>query len=60
MFLKLKEFGGISFRPEESGWNYLSILIPLASCQQTCMTHTIALCTTKKLPMMDRGTVQNM
>ena len=29
-------------------------------CQQTCMTYTIAVCTVKKLPMMDRGTVWNM
>ena len=35
-------------------------LIPLASCQQTCMTYTIAVCTVKKLLMMDRGTVRNM
>jgi len=28
-----------------SGWNYSSILIPLASSQQTCMTYTIAVCT---------------
>jgi len=27
-----------------SGWN---ILILLDSCQQTCMTHTIAVCTVK-------------
>ena len=26
-----------------SGW--ISILIPLASCQQTCMTYTITVCT---------------
>jgi len=37
-----------------SGWNQL------ASCQKTCMTHTIAGCTVKKLLMMDTGTVQNM
>jgi len=37
-------------------WNCSSILILLASRQQTCMTHTIALCTV----MMDRGTVRNM
>ena len=28
----------------------------LASCQQTCMTYTIAVCAV----MMDRGTVRNM
>jgi hypothetical protein len=28
-----------------SGWNFSSILILLKSCQQTCMTHTIAVCT---------------
>ena len=28
-----------------SGWNYSSILILLASCQQTCMTYTTAVCT---------------
>jgi len=32
----------------------------LASCQLTCMTYTIVVCTAKKLLMMDRGTVQNM
>ena len=31
-----------------------------ASCQQTCMTYTIAVCTVKKLLMMDRRTVRNM
>jgi hypothetical protein len=28
-----------------SGWNCSSLLILLASCQQTCMTYTIAVCT---------------
>jgi hypothetical protein len=37
-----------------------SILILLASCQKTCMTYTIAVCTVKKLLMMGRGTVRNM
>jgi len=37
-----------------------SILILLASCQQTCMTYTIAVCTSEKLLMMDTGTVRNM
>jgi len=37
-----------------------SVLILLASCQQTCMTYTIVVCTVKKLLMMDRGTVRNM
>jgi len=37
-----------------------SILILLASCQKTCMTYTIAVCTVKKLLKMDRGTVRNM
>ena len=32
------------FLQAESGWN---ILILLASCQQTCMTYTIAVCTLK-------------
>jgi len=32
----------------ESGWNCSSILILLASCQQTCMTYTIAVCTLKE------------
>ena len=36
------------------------VLILLASYQQTCMTYTIAVCTVKKLLMMDRGIVQNM
>jgi hypothetical protein len=31
----------------ESGWKCSSILILLASCQQTCMTYTIAVCTVK-------------
>jgi hypothetical protein len=31
-------------------------MLPLTSCQQTCMTYTIDVCTVKKL-MMDRGTV---
>jgi len=30
-----------------SGWNCSSVLILLASCQQTCMTYTIAVCTVK-------------
>jgi hypothetical protein len=30
-----------------SGWNCSSILILLASCQQTCMTYTTAVCTVK-------------
>jgi hypothetical protein len=30
-----------------SGWNCCSILILLASCQQTCMTYTTAVCTVK-------------
>jgi len=37
-----------------------SILIVLASYQQTCMTYTIAVCTVKKFLMMDSGTVRNM
>jgi len=39
-----------------------SILILLASCQQTSMTYTIAVCTSysEKLLMTDRGTVGNM
>jgi len=32
----------------------------LASCQQTCMTCTIAMCTVEKLLMMDRRTVRYM
>jgi len=32
----------------------------LESCQQTCMTYTIAECTVNKLVMLDRGTVRNM
>ena len=31
----------------ESGRNCCSVLILLASCQQTCMTYTIAVCTVK-------------
>jgi len=30
-----------------SGQNSSSVLILLASCQQTCMTYTIAVCTVK-------------
>jgi len=30
------------------------------SCERTCMTYTTAVCTVKKLLMMDRGTVRNM
>jgi len=30
-----------------SGQNCSSVLILLASCQQTCMTYTIAVCTVK-------------
>jgi len=37
-----------------------SVLILFASCQQTRMTYTIALCTVKKLLMMERLTVRNM
>jgi len=39
-----------------SGWNYSSVLILLASCQQNCMTYTTAVYS-EKLLMMDRGTV---
>jgi len=39
------------------GWNCSSVLILLTSCQQTCTTYTIAVCTVKKLLMMDTGTV---
>jgi len=38
----------------------MSVMILLASCQQTCMTYTIAVCTVNKLLMMDRGTVRNV
>jgi len=41
------------------GRNCSSVLILLASCQQTCMTYTIAVCTVKLLTM-DEGTVRNM
>ena len=37
-----------------------SVLILLASCQQTCMTYTIVVCTVKKFLMMDIRTVRNM
>jgi len=43
-----------------SGRSCSSFLIPLASCQQTYMTYTIAVSTVKKLLMMDRGNVRNM
>ena len=44
--------------PGRSGRN---VLILLASCQQTCMTYTIAVCVySEKLLMMDRGTLRNM
>jgi len=29
------------------------------TCQQTCMTYTIAVCTVKNSCMMDRGTVRH-
>ena len=35
-------------------------MLLLTSCLQTCMTYTIAVCTVKKLLLLDRGTVQNM
>ena len=36
-------------------------LLTAASCQQTCMTYTIAVCTVYSvLLMMDKGTVRNM
>ena len=38
----------------------LASRILLRSCQQTCMTYNIAVCTVKKLLMMDRGTARNM
>jgi len=38
----------------------LSSRTRMESCQQTCMTYTIAECTVNKLLMMDRGTVRNM
>jgi len=37
-----------------------SVLILQGSCQQTCMTYTIAACTVKKPLIMDRGTDRNM
>jgi len=42
-----------------SGWNCRSILILLASCQQTCMTYHCYMYS-EKLLMMNRGTVWNM
>jgi len=33
-----------------SGRNCSSVLFLLASCQQTCMTYTTAVCTVKKTP----------
>ena len=35
-------------------------MLLLASCKQTCMTYTTAVCTVEKLQMMDGGTVRNM
>jgi len=43
----------------QAGSRRNSILILLASCQQTCMTYTIAVYS-EKLLMMDRGTARNM
>jgi len=40
-----------------SGRNCSSVLILLASCQQTCMYYCVY---SEKLMMMDRGTVRNM
>jgi len=37
---QLKDLG-IAMRQAGSGWKFL---IPLAGCQQTCMTYTIAVC----------------
>jgi hypothetical protein len=37
-----------------------SILILIASCQQTCMTYTYCCVYSEKLLMMDRRTVRNM
>ena len=37
-----------------------SILVPLESCLQTCLTDIIHECTVNKLVMMDRGTFRNM
>jgi len=48
------------FRTVPLSINRTSVLILLASCQQTSMTYTIAVCTVKKLLMMDRGTVRIM
>ena len=42
-----------------SEWNCTYILILLASCQQACITHTIAVYSEKFL-MMDKETVRNM
>jgi len=36
------------------------VLILLASCQQTCMTYTIAVCIVQNSLMVDRGTARNM
>jgi len=38
---------------------FATVPLPLASCQQTCMTYTMAVYSEKFL-MMDRGTVRNM
>jgi hypothetical protein len=63
-FLIIKPTRGTNF--SNLFWNktpYVSdstTLILLASCQQTCMTYTIAEKKKKKLLMMERGTVRNM
>jgi len=52
-----------AFEQDQDGTGFeceLSILVPLESCLQTCMTYTIAECTVNKLLMMDRQTVRNM
>ena len=36
-----------------------SVLILLVSCQQTCMTYTIAVCTVKNPLMMEKGIIRN-
>jgi len=43
-----------------SGWNLSSVLILLASCQQTCVTYTYTYVYSARLLMMDRRTVRNM
>ena len=46
-------------RNKRQGWN-TSILVPLDSCLQTCMTYTTTECAVNKFLVMDSVTVRNV